>query len=306
MLSVPPTPTTSSPFVTPAPGPSESLQEFNRRWWEQNPMTYDWARTLKVAVGSPEFYREIDERFFRSSTTFGHPNYPEQTPFSEVLDYAALRGKPVLEIGCGAGGQAAVFARQGARITALDITQQAVTLTRRRFDLESLPGLVQRGDAERLAFADESFDLVWSWGVIHHTASIENAVNEIWRVLKPGGAAKVMVYHRHSLRNWIHGGLAHGILRGKLLRMSYDDVLKSVTDGYIARQMTRADARELFKAFTSVTTRLTDLADLSHVPGYVPFNRVLAGRVLSPAAKLRLDRAIMERWGWFLYIEAVK
>ena len=57
------------------------------------------------------------------------------------------------------------------------------------------------------------------------------------QVLKPGASARVMVYHRHSLRNWIHGGLSHGILRGKLLRMSYDDVLKSVTDGYIARQM---------------------------------------------------------------------
>jgi ubiquinone/menaquinone biosynthesis C-methylase UbiE len=250
-------------------------------------MTYDWARTLQVEVGSPEFFREIDERFFRSSTTFGHPRYPEQTPFSEVLDYDALRGRRVLEVGCGAGGQAAVFARQGARISAIDITGQAVTLTRRRFALEGLPGDVLRADAERLGFAEESFDLVWSWGVIHHTADIGRAVTEIRRVLKPGGAAK-------------------GILRGKLLRMSYDEVLKSVTDGYIARQMTRSEAQGLFRDFRSVTTRLTDLADLSHVPGYLLLNRGAARRLLSPEAKLRLDRAIMERWGWFLYIEAVK
>jgi ubiquinone/menaquinone biosynthesis C-methylase UbiE len=222
------------------------------------------------------------------------------------LDYEALRGRPVLEVGCGAGGQAATFARQGVRIWAIDITEQAVSLTRRRFDLEGLPGQVQRGDAERLAFAGGSFDVVWSWGVIHHTADIGRAVSEIHRVLKPGGAAKVMVYHRDSLRNWIHGGLAHGVLRGKLLRMSYDEVLKSVTDGYIARQMTRGETRELFKDFRSVTTRLTDLSDLSHVPGYRLLNRALAGRVISAEAKLRLDRAIMERWGWFLYVEAVK
>jgi ubiquinone/menaquinone biosynthesis C-methylase UbiE len=264
-------------------------------------MTYDWARTLRLEVGSPEFFRAVDDRFFRSSATFGHPRYPEQVPFSEVLDYAALHGRAVLEIGCGAGGQAEVFARQGAAVTAIDITDQAVHLTRRRFDLEGLPGSIQRGDAERLAFAGDSFDLVWSWGVIHHTADIARAVAEIHRVLRPGARAKVMVYHRHSLRNWIHGGLSHGLLRGKLWRMSYDDVLKSVTDGYIARQMTKAEARALFRGFRSVKLRLTDLSDLSHVPGYR-----LAGRILPPQTRLKLDRAIMERWGWFLYIEAVK
>jgi ubiquinone/menaquinone biosynthesis C-methylase UbiE len=291
---------------TPNTSDAAPLQQFNRRWWEENPMTYDWARTLRLEVGSPEFYRAIDERFFRSSQTFGHPAYPNQTPFSEVIDYDLLRGRRVLEIGCGAGGQAAVFARQGVRIAAIDITDQAVHLTRRRFDLEGLPGLVMRGDAERLAFAAESFERVWSWGVIHHTANIGQAVQEIRRVLVPGGLAQIMVYHRHSLRNWIHGGLAHGLLRGKLLRMSYDDVLKSVTDGYIARQMTRGDAARLFRDFSKVEMRLTDLSDLSHLPGYLLLDRFLVGRVLSPAAKLRLDRAIMERWGWFLYIEATK
>jgi 2-polyprenyl-3-methyl-5-hydroxy-6-metoxy-1,4-benzoquinol methylase len=284
----------------------DGLQRLNRGWWEANPMTYDWARTLRLEVGSAEFFRAVDERFFRSSSTFGHPVYPEQTPFSEVIDYAALKGKRVLEIGCGAGGQAAVFARMGIRITAIDITAQAVALSRRRFDLEGLPGSIERGDAERLAFAGESFDLVWSWGVIHHTADVRRAVSEINRVLKPGASAKIMVYHRHSLRNWIHGGLSHGVLRGKLLRMSYDDVLKSVTDGYIARQMTQKEIRALFHDFSTVRTSLTDLSDLSHVPGYRLLDQFLVGKVLSPEAKLRLDRAIMERWGWFLYVEAVK
>lgn len=292
--------------TSPPAEPRADLQRLNRVWWEDNPMTYDWARTLRLEVGSPEFFRAIDARFFRSSKTFGHPRYPKQTPFSAVIDYEALRGRPVLEIGCGAGAQAAVFARQGARITVIDLTAQAVALTRRRFAMEALAGSIQRGDAERLAFAEASFDLVWSWGVIHHTADIRRAVAEIHRVLKPGAAAKVMVYHRDSLRNWIHGGLAHGVLRGKLLRMSYDDVLKSVTDGYIARQMTRANAAVLFRDFRSVSLRLTDLSDLSHVPGYLLLDRYLVGRVISPEAKLRLDKAIMERWGWFLHIEAFK
>ena len=308
MPSMKSTPITTSPppVAAHAASTQRHLQRLNRAWWEANPMTYDWARTLRLDVGTPEFFRAIDERFFQSSKTFGHPRYPVQTPFSEVIDYDALRGKPVLEIGCGAGAQAVVFARQGARITAIDLTAQAVALTRQRFLLDGVMGGIQQGDAERLAFADESFDLVWSWGVIHHTADIRRAVAEIHRVLKPGAAAKVMVYHRDSLRNWIHGGLAHGLLRGKLLRMSYDDVLKSVTDGYVARQMTRHEVSNLFRAFRSVNMRLTDLSDLSHVPGYPLLNRILFKRIVSPVAKARLDDAIVSRWGWFLYVEAVK
>lgn len=264
-------------------------------------MTYDWAQTLRLEPGAPEFYRAIDERFFASSAAFGHPAYPAQVPFSAVIDYPSLRGKRVLEIGCGAGAQAAVFAQQGARITALDITARAVDLTRRRFSIFGLDGDIQRADGEQLAFVDDCFDLVWSWGVIHHTANIERAVAEICRVLKPGCPAKIMVYHRHSLRNWIHGGLEHGVLRGKLLRVSYDEVLKSVTDGYIARHLTRLEARRLFRDFRAVSMQLTDLSDLSHVPGYVRI-----GRLIPRAAKQKLDDAIMRRWGWFLYLEAVK
>jgi 2-polyprenyl-3-methyl-5-hydroxy-6-metoxy-1,4-benzoquinol methylase len=284
----------------------DELQRRNRDWWEANPMTYDWARTLNLQPGTPEFYAAIDERFFRSSAPFGHPDYPRQPPFARQIDYPALRGKRVLEIGCGAGTMAAAFAREGAFISAIDITQTAVDFTRRRFEILGLGGDIRPMDAEHLQFPDEQFDHVWSWGVIHHSAAIKAIIAEIHRVLKPGGKAQVMIYHRHSLRNWILAAWGQGILRGKFLTTPYDEILRSVTDGYIARHVSVADGRKLFAAFSSVRTELTDLADLSFIPGNVQVEKYLVGRVIPVALKRRLDNWLMRHFGWFLYIEAVK
>lgn len=282
------------------------LQTRNKEWWESNPMTYDWAHTLNLAPGSPEFYAAIDERFFRSSASFGHPNYPDEPPFAWQVDYDSVRGKPVLEIGCGAGAMAAAFAREGALITAIDITETAVDFTRKRFELSGLSGDIRQMDAEQLDFPGDYFDRVWSWGVIHHSANMEAIIGQIHRVLKPGGKAQVMVYHRHSLRNWIAGALGKGVLRGKFLTMSYDEILRSVTDGYIARHITRAQARHYFAAFKRVATQLTDMDGMSYIPGNVQVDKYLVGRLIPGALKQRWDRWLMSNFGWFLYIEAEK
>jgi ubiquinone/menaquinone biosynthesis C-methylase UbiE len=291
---------------SPPPAGHDELQVRNKTWWEENPMTYDWARTLKLEPGTPEFYNAIDERFFRSSKPFGHPNYPADPPFARQVDYASVRGKKVLEIGCGAGAMAAAFAREGADITAIDITQTAVDFTRRRFDLFGLAGDIRRMDAEALEFPDNHFDRVWSWGVIHHSASMEKIIGEIRRVLKPGSKAQIMVYHRHSLRNWITAGLEQGLLRGKFLTMPYEEILRSVTDGYIARHLTRNQARQVFAIFKNVRLELTDMADLSFIPGNVQVEKYLVGRLIPRGLKRRWDDWLMSHFGWFLYIEAEK
>ena len=284
----------------------DELQAHNQAWWEQNPMTYDWTGTLNLTPGTPEFFAAIDERFFRSSAPFGHPTYPAGPPFARQVDYDSVRGKRVLEIGCGAGGMAAAFAREGALITAIDITQTAVEFTRRRIEILGLSGDIRQMDAERLDFPDNYFDRVWSWGVVHHSASMETIIQEIHRVLKLDSKAQVMIYHRQSLRNWILAAWGQGIVRGKFLTMPYDEILRSVTDGYIARHITVADAHRYFAAFRSVRTELTDLADLSFLPGNVQAEKYLVGRVIPRALKRRWDDWLMKRFGWFLFIEAVK
>jgi len=279
------------------------LQKKNIDWWDQNPMSYDWDKTLEEREGTREFFQAIDERFFNALKIFAHPRYPNQLPFSELIDYKSLANKSVLEVGCGLGGNAAVLAKEGANLHAIDITPRAIDLCKKRFELFNLEGDISLGDAENLRFADNKFDFIWSWGVIHHTANMQNSVDEIFRVLKPGGIAKIMVYHRNSFRYWILGSLYYGILKGRLFRMSLDEVNKSFTDGYIARHISRREAKRMFSKFKKIRLRVMDQGE-SVVPS-PKMNRVL-NFLLPFGLDSKFQLFLMRRFGWFLFIDVVK
>ena len=104
----------------------------------------------------------------------------------------------MLEIGCGAGLVSSHIASSGANFSGVDITKKAIEITRRRFDLMDLKGNILQMDAEKLAFENESFDYVVSWGGIHHSGNMEAIISEVYRVLRPGGRAMLMVYNRNS------------------------------------------------------------------------------------------------------------
>jgi ubiquinone/menaquinone biosynthesis C-methylase UbiE len=119
----------------------------------------------------------------------------------EILEFAnfdGATGKRVLEIGVGMGADFLRWARAGAVATGVDLTERAVTLTRQRLQEEDLKGFALVADAESLPFADGQFDLVYSWGVLHHTPRPAIALHEAQRVLAPSGELKVMLYHRYS------------------------------------------------------------------------------------------------------------
>src|SRR4030042_3968073 len=168
-----------------------NLQRDIRNWWNTHPMVYDWKKTLQVDDGNPQFFAEIDRRFFEADFFAQRPG---EAPFSNLIDYRGLKDRKVLEIGCGAGALAAIFSKQGVLITAVDLTWQAARYTKRRFDVNKLKGNILQMDAETLGFKDASFDFLWSWGVIHHSEDTQRIVSEIYRVLKPGGKAAIMVY----------------------------------------------------------------------------------------------------------------
>ncbi len=134
------------------------------------------------------------------------------------MDLPNLAGKRVLEIGSGAGGHSALFARHGALVTAADLTADRIRATARKFALlgEHAAGChAVQSDAENLPFADRSFDIVYSNGVLHHTLDTERAIAEVYRVLRPGGEAVIMLYCRDSWHYWINLLLCVGILQGK-------------------------------------------------------------------------------------------
>ena len=118
--------------------------------------------------------------------------------------FEEARGKRVLEIGCGSGADPVMFAAtHGACDVGVDLTQKAVDATRRHLALQGLEGRCELANVERLRYEDDSFDVVYSYGVLHHTRSPERAMQEVWRVLKPGGVALVMLYHRHSFNYYV-------------------------------------------------------------------------------------------------------
>src|SRR5437868_11066300 len=162
----------------------QSLKERVRAFWQEHPCGTKFA---DAEVGSRRFFEAVEEHRYRTEW-----HIPSAAGFDKA------KGLRVLEIGCGLGTDGARFARAGATYTGVDLTEAAVSLARRRFELEGLPGEFRVADAEALEFKDESFDLVYTHGVLHHTPDARAAVREIHRVLAPSGRAVVMLYHRHA------------------------------------------------------------------------------------------------------------
>jgi len=160
------------------------LKERVRQFWQEHPCGTKFA---DAPPGSRRFYELVEEHRYSKEW-----HIPGAAGFSETKN---LR---VLEIGCGLGTDGAQFAKAGADYTGVDLTDAAVELAQKRFELFGLPGTFRTADAERLDFPDDSFDIVYSHGVLHHTPDTAGAVKEVHRVLKPGGRAVVMLYHRDS------------------------------------------------------------------------------------------------------------
>lgn len=298
-----------------ASSPSPSTDAERSGFWTENQPGFKFTDAVP---GTPEFYAEVEAHRYGLE-----PAIPEMARFGEWRD------RDVLEAGCGIATDGINFARRGARYTGVDFSDSAVALARNRFELEGVEGRIEQASIAALPAADASLDLVYSNGVIHHLPETGDVVAEMHRVLRPGGTAIVMVYHRSSLNYWVNilvirRLLALGLLvpgaAGALGRLTAErpDVLdghrrlldehglgylrdrelflSNNTDGPdnpLSKVYTRADARELFSAFSSVRTAVR----------FMNLRLYPAGDRL---AATRLSRSLERRIGWHLWIEAVK
>jgi ubiquinone/menaquinone biosynthesis C-methylase UbiE len=277
-------------------------QQQVRDWWNRNPMSYDVDAPIGHPRGSREYFTELDARIF-------HPRYMRLTvaerdgrPFSRYVDFGALDGRDVLEVGCGSGIAVQLFAEAGANVTAVDLTPWAVETTRARLQAFGLPGDVLEADGEELPFADASFDVAFSWGVIHHTSDMAKALAELVRVCRPGGRLVLMLYHRRSLFFLAYRALARFLPVARRLGFHFEGARGGEREGLVARHFTRTEVEGMLRAH--------GLGDISVEPyGQDAELLPLPRRVRLPVTErlpLRLKDWLLRRVGHQLAITAVK
>ena len=213
----------------------EDLKKKSMNWWSNHSQDYvdpgeNAHLGIDTNIGDDEFLKIINknDKNFYLDACFAHEN--NKRLFSSLIP-EKIQNKKILEIGCGLGAHTEELIRYKAKVTSIDIAPKSVEITRRRLKLKGLLGNVLEADAENLPFPDNYFDYIWSWGVIHHSPDTKKCAQEIERVLSPKGKLYIMLYHRNSLYNWMNVIFRYGVLRGKLLKMSIQDLHNRYTDG---------------------------------------------------------------------------
>jgi ubiquinone/menaquinone biosynthesis C-methylase UbiE len=225
----------------------------------------------------------------------------------EAIAFAAYTGKRVLEVGCGIGVDALEWRRAGNRVVAIDLNFPSCQLTKGRFlDAGCVDGRFLNGDAENLPFPDGTFDVIYSFGVLHHSPNTERAIEELHRCLRAGGLAIVMLYHKWSAMVWGEILLGHGVRRGALWKTkSIAELISRYTEwdsqtadnvNPLTRVYSRSQVRRMFDRFADVQIA-THYLRAGHFGPLVRFLPAIPGVV-----KRRLHYA----FGWNLIVKAVK
>jgi len=201
----------------------------------------------KASCGEALYLKGLTKEGYHAQAEERYSLEPEILDFAEFDSY---HGKKVLEIGVGLGAEHQKFAEAGANLHGIDLTKRAVEHTRNRFQLFDLSSELQVADAEDLPYDDQTFDLVYSWGVLHHSPNTPKAINEVYRVIKSGGVAKIMIYHKYSLVGLMLW------LRYALMRLKPFTSLDKIYSQYLESPGTKAfsvsEAHELFGKFKNV------------------------------------------------------
>ena len=226
-----------------------------RDQWSDDPCGEVYGRGLEF--GTREFFDEVERH-----------RYQEYAPWMrEVMGFDRFAGARLLEVGCGMGTDLLQFARGRALCTGVDVTPRSVEISRLHFSVYGMKGDFVLSDAERLPFADNSLDVYYSNGVLHHTPGTADAVREAHRVLKPGGTAKVMLYHRNSWAYWIDLMLKQGVYRGELFRgitpadlmSKYVEYSSTGESRPLVKAYSRGEMRSLFSLFRDVKIEVDQL-----------------------------------------------
>jgi SAM-dependent methyltransferase len=271
------------------PVPTQHVRDF----WESHPVA---ARQVAPEPGTPAYFTSVDA--LREA--------PACEPYefsNRIHGYTQARGARVLDVGCGHGYVLAHYAKSGAEVHGLDLTERALDVSRRRFEWAGLSGRFTRTDGDQIPYPDAHFDIACSMGVLHHIADPRPMLSEMRRVLRPGGKLILMLYNRRSFRNWVTFPFrkffgAPGY-RGKSLQQ-----IRNMNDGAdcpLALVYSKAEVRRLLEP---------GFDDLRFTVNKLPYEEVFLflrgsgriARLLGNPSESFLARTI----GWNLYIQATR
>ncbi len=246
-------------------------------YWNRRPCN---IRHSRAPVGSREYFDEVEQRKY-----FVEPHIPGFAGFPRWDD------KRVLEIGCGIGTDAVNFARTGAEYTGVELSDVSLDLAKRRFDLFELNGNFVHANAEDLSdhVRRASFDLIYSFGVIHHTPHPEAVIRQARRAIRPDGEFRLMVYARNSWKD-------------TMVEAGFDQP-EAQSGCPIAHTYTQAEMRALLRANDFLATSITQ----DHIFPYVVEKYVQHEYELQPwfaAMPQPMFRALEKRFGWHMLIVA--
>jgi 2-polyprenyl-3-methyl-5-hydroxy-6-metoxy-1,4-benzoquinol methylase len=263
-----------------------------QRYWDTRPCN---IRHSPKPVGSKEYFDEVEARKY-----LVEPHIPA------FADFERWSGKRVLEVGCGIGTDSINFARAGAELTAVELSDESLRIAAQRADVMGVADRIRfiQANAEELTTAldPEPYDLVYSFGVIHHTPHPDRALAEMRALTAPGGTLKLMIYHRRSWKVfWIVA--AEG--RGRIWKT--DELVAEHSEAQtgcpVTFAYTRREARELVE---NSGFRVEDLY-VDHVFPYRVRDYVEYRYVKEPYFRWMpepLFRAFERRFGWHLLIDA--
>jgi SAM-dependent methyltransferase len=297
------------------PTPAQADATQRRGFWTDYQPGF---RASDAPIGSPAFFADVEAR-----------RYALEPEIPELVRFERWAGRDVLEAGCGIATDGMQFVRAGARYTGVDFSPTALALARRRLASEGGAASFVQASITEMPFPDRSFDLVYSNGVIHHLPGTAEAIREFHRLLRPGGTAIVMVYHRRSLNFYVSIMLVRRLLAALLLVPGADRAIARLTGeapevlrghrellqahgfGYLAdparflSHNTDGPGNPLSKAYTAANLRRA-FALFAEVRVDVRFLNLRAyplGERLETSPSVR---ALGRRYGWHLWVRATK
>jgi|ETN02SMinimDraft_2_1059926.scaffolds.fasta_scaffold45501_2 ubiquinone/menaquinone biosynthesis C-methylase UbiE len=275
----------------------------NKDYWNRNPMTYKpFNRDFLFPEDNSERILDNEEDFVFLNKSYLKENFYLNSFFNTLNKNNFLKDSSVLDIGCGWGSSTVLLSKYSKKITAIDISTVAIEGARKNLIFNKINNyeLIEM-DAENLDFENNTFDYIFSWGVIHHSADPEKIIKEIYRVLNNGGKGTIMVYNKNSLRFWLLG-FYHLYFRRiifwlqiKKYDYNWSNVSKKFTDGVYHKHYI---PKKLKKEFLS----------LGFSEANIVINHYLGKGKILPFIKTDsiLGKFLSKKFGYFLTIEFIK